>query len=59
VDGKKFALNLINEFHVAVTPGISFGSDFNSFVRVATCGEDKKVIQGIRLLANAIQKIQN
>jgi aspartate/methionine/tyrosine aminotransferase len=59
VDGKKFALNLINEFHVAVTPGISFGSDFNSFVRVATCGEDKKVIQGIRLLANAIQKVQN
>lgn len=57
VNGKQFALELINEFHVAVTPGISFGSDYNSFVRVATCGEDKKVLQGIRLLANAIEKL--
>lgn len=59
VNGKQFALDLINEFHVAVTPGISFGRDYDSFVRVATCGEDIKVLNGIRLLANAIQKIRN
>jgi len=58
-DGGKFAIDLINEFHVAITPGISFGSDFKAFVRVATCGEDKKVLHGIRMLANAIQKIHN
>lgn len=59
VDGSKFALNLINESHVAVTPGISFGSDFNCYVRVATCGEDKQVLKGVRLLAEAIQKNQS
>jgi aspartate/methionine/tyrosine aminotransferase len=58
VDGSKFALNLINESHVAVTPGISFGSDFNCYVRVATCGEGKQVLKGIRLLVEAIKKIQ-
>jgi aspartate/methionine/tyrosine aminotransferase len=58
VDGTTFALNLINESLVAVTPGISFGSDFNSFVRVAICGENKKVQKGIRSLVTALEKIK-
>jgi aspartate/methionine/tyrosine aminotransferase len=58
VDGRQFSLDLIEKAHVAVTPGISFGSDFNSFVRVATCGEESTVLKGIGLLAGAIQEIQ-
>ena len=58
IDGTEFALNLINQSFVAVTPGISFGSNYNSYVRIATCGKSEKVHKGIRSFVNALESIK-
>ena len=43
----EFTNILLENHHVAVTPGRSFGAGSNSHVRVAICGEKKNVFEGV------------
>lgn len=43
-----FSARLLEELHTAVTPGSSFGSDCASFIRIATCGQETDVLEGVQ-----------
>jgi aspartate/methionine/tyrosine aminotransferase len=43
-----FCKRLLEERQTAVTPGRSFGAGYSSFVRVATCGQEQDVMEGVR-----------
>ena len=43
-----FCQQLLEERHTAVTPGRSFGADCASFVRIATCGQEEDVLEGVQ-----------
>lgn len=58
IDGKIFSVDLINSSHVAVTPGVSFGNDFKSYVRATFCGADEDVIEGIKRVSSAILNLK-
>ena len=47
LDDMTFCRRLLDEQHTAVTPGRSFGSDYTSFVRLATCGQEEDVMEGL------------
>ena len=53
-NGNEFALNLINNDHVAVTPGKAFGKHFESYVRATICGPKSDVIEGIKILTSKL-----
>ncbi len=43
-----FSARLLEEQHTAVTPGSSFGTDWSSFIRIATCGQETDVLEGVQ-----------
>jgi aspartate/methionine/tyrosine aminotransferase len=47
LDDMTFCRRLLDEQHTAVTPGRSFGTTYTSFVRLATCGQEADVIEGV------------
>ncbi|MDH5739574.1 MAG: pyridoxal phosphate-dependent aminotransferase [Nitrospira sp.] len=47
-DDVSFCRRLLEERHTAVTPGRSFGVGCESFVRLATCGQEEDVMEGTR-----------
>jgi aspartate/methionine/tyrosine aminotransferase len=47
LDDMTFCRRLLDEQHTAVTPGRSFGADYASFVRLATCGQEEDVLEGV------------
>lgn len=47
VDDMTFCRRLLDEHHTAVTPGRSFGDAFSSFIRLATCGQEEDVLEGV------------
>ena len=48
VDDTAFCKQLLEERHTAVTPGRSFGDDCASFIRIATCGQEHDVVEGVQ-----------
>lgn len=48
VDDTAFCKQLLEERHTAVTPGRSFGADCASFIRIATCGQEHDVVEGVQ-----------
>jgi len=48
LDDITFCKHLLEERHTAVTPGRSFGLGCESFVRIATCGQEEDVMEGVR-----------
>lgn len=48
LDDITFCKRLLEERHTAVTPGRSFGVSCDSFVRIATCGQEDDVMAGTR-----------
>jgi aspartate/methionine/tyrosine aminotransferase len=56
IDDVAFCQRLLEERHTAVTPGRSFGEACRSFVRVAMCGEETDVLEGLhRVLDLAVE----
>ncbi|MCC2641795.1 MAG: putative Aspartate aminotransferase [Nitrospira sp.] len=47
LDDMTFCRRLLDEYHTAVTPGRSFGDTFSSFVRLAACGHEEEVLEGV------------
>jgi len=48
LDDMTFCRRLLEERHTAVTPGRSFGSAYSSFIRLAACGQEEDVLEGVR-----------
>lgn len=48
LDDVTFCRHLLEERHTAVTPGRSFVVGCESFVRIATCGQEDDVMEGVR-----------
>jgi aspartate/methionine/tyrosine aminotransferase len=48
LDDVTFCKRLLEERHTAVTPGRSFGSSCSSYIRIATCGQESDVLEGVR-----------
>ena len=47
LDDMTFCRRLLEDHHTAVTPGRSFGSAYSSFIRLAACGQEEDVLEGI------------
>ncbi len=48
LDDMTFCKQLLEEWHTAVTPGRSFGAFCSSFIRIAICGHEQDVMEGVR-----------
>lgn len=57
LDDMTFCRRLLEEHHTAVTPGRCFGQDYASFIRLATCGDDEDVREGVSRTIAFAQKI--
>jgi aspartate/methionine/tyrosine aminotransferase len=47
LDDVTFCRRLLDECQTAVTPGRSFGEAYSSFIRLATCGREEDVLEGV------------
>lgn len=47
LDDMEFCRRLLDEYHTAATPGRSFGEAYRSFIRLATCGTEEDVLEGV------------
>ena len=54
LSAEKFCLFAINEHGIAIVPGIAYGNDFNSYVRISFSLEKKSLIKGLKKLKNII-----
>ena len=41
---------------VAVAPGSGFGSNYSNYIRLSTCLEEKKMIEGIKIISDLLNK---
>lgn len=48
MDDMTFCKQLLEEWHTAVTPGRSFSEGCSTFIRIATCGQEQDVMEGVR-----------
>ena len=48
----EYALRLVREARLAVSPGITFGSNGEGFVRVSLCTSEENIKEGLKRLAN-------
>ena len=47
LDDMIFCRRLLEEQQTAVTPGRSFGAAYTSFIRLAACGQEADVLEGV------------
>jgi aspartate aminotransferase len=45
-----FCNMMLEQYSVACTPGISFGIDFDNYIRISICGTREDVLTGIKRL---------
>lgn len=57
LDGATFSNRLLEEQHTAVTPGLSFGASCSSHIRLATCGQEPDVLEGVRRVIKYAQQL--
>jgi aspartate/methionine/tyrosine aminotransferase len=57
VDDRTFCKQLLEERQTAVTPGRSFGAGCDSFVRIATCGQEDDVLEGVRRVVDLAREL--
>ncbi len=55
-DSKRLAMRLLNEAHVAVTPGIDFGSETEGYLRFSYATSPKRIKEGLRRIANFLKR---
>jgi alanine-synthesizing transaminase len=51
---QEFALRLLREAHVAVSPGSGFGADGEGFVRFALVENEQRIAQAVRGIRRAL-----
>ncbi len=57
LDDMTFCRRLLEEHHTAVTPGRCFGESYASFIRLATCGHEDDVREGVSRTIAFAQKL--
>jgi aminotransferase len=48
---EEFAISLLQEAHVAVVPGITYGNSCDKYVRIAFTLDEVKIQEGVRRIA--------
>jgi aspartate/methionine/tyrosine aminotransferase len=43
---------MLDKFSIACTPGISFGNDFDEYIRISICGIEKDLMDGIKRIVS-------
>lgn len=54
-DGEKYALNLLNQHHVSVTPGSAFGEGYRSHIRLSLCQPEDRLAEAVRRMKEALE----
>lgn len=57
LDDMAFSKRLLEEQHTAVTPGRSFGSAYQNFIRIAVCGKYEDVQQGVDRVVKLVREL--
>ena len=57
LDDMTFCRRLLEEEHTAVTPGRCFGDTFSSRIRLAVCGQEEDVLEGVSRTVAFAQKL--
>jgi alanine-synthesizing transaminase len=52
----EFAKRLLNEAHVAVSPGVGFGEEGEGFVRIALVENEQRIRQAARNVAEFLKR---
>lgn len=52
MNSNDFAANLIEEKHVATTPGIAFGKDWDDYIRISLATNKEDIYLGIKLICD-------
>jgi len=50
-------VELLLNHGVAVAPGSGFGSNYSDYIRLSTCLEEKKMIEGLGIISNLVDKL--
>ncbi|MGC3973810.1 MAG: pyridoxal phosphate-dependent aminotransferase [Nitrospira sp.] len=57
LDDMTFCRRLLEEEHTAATPGRSFGGAYASYIRLAVCGQEEDVLEGVSRTIAFAQKL--
>ncbi|MCW5799713.1 MAG: pyridoxal phosphate-dependent aminotransferase [Nitrospira sp.] len=57
LDDMTFCRRLLEEEHTAATPGRSFGDAYASYIRLAVCGQEEDVLEGVSRTIAFTQKL--
>jgi aspartate/methionine/tyrosine aminotransferase len=57
-DTKTFSFELLDQAHIAATPGIGFGSQGEGFIRFSYCTDQKNIEEGMNRLERFLEKRQ-
>src|SRR6476469_3390429 len=49
-------VELLLSHGVAVAPGSGFGSNYSNYLRLSTCLEEKKMIEGLEIISDLVNK---
>jgi len=58
LDDMTFCKQLLEEQHTAATPGRSFGPTWDTAIRIATCGQESDVMEGVRRVIALAQELR-
>lgn len=58
LDDLAFCTRLLERQHTAVTPGTSFGRSGGASIRIATCGQEQDVMEGVRRVVALAHEIR-
>lgn len=50
-DSEQFAMRLLNEKYVSVSPGTTFGGAFKEYIRITLLQDDKRIEEGVERMA--------
>jgi aspartate aminotransferase len=50
-------VELLLNHGVAVAPGSGFGSNYYDFIRLSTCLEEKKMMEGLEIISDLVDKL--
>jgi len=50
-------VELLLNHGVAVAPGSGFGSNYSNYIRLSTCLEETKMIEGLEIISDLVGKL--
>ncbi|MDN5844768.1 MAG: aminotransferase class I/II-fold pyridoxal phosphate-dependent enzyme [Candidatus Nitrosocosmicus sp.] len=50
-------VELLLNHGVAIAPGSGFGSNYSNYVRLSTCLEEKKMVEGLEIISDLVNKL--